>query len=40
LKQAFKPYNFLLTAAVGVGKETVDNGYEVDKIAQYLDLKK
>uniref|UniRef100_A0A6J0TUD3 chitinase n=1 Tax=Pogona vitticeps TaxID=103695 RepID=A0A6J0TUD3_9SAUR len=28
----------LLTAAVAAGKETVDNGYEVDKISQSLDF--
>lgn len=25
----------MLTAAVGAGKETIDNGYEIDKISQY-----
>uniref|UniRef100_A0A8D2L031 GH18 domain-containing protein n=1 Tax=Varanus komodoensis TaxID=61221 RepID=A0A8D2L031_VARKO len=28
----------LLTAAVAAGKQTVDNGYEVDKISQFLDF--
>ncbi len=34
LKEAFAPRNLLLTAAVGAGKSTIDNGYEIDKISQ------
>lgn len=26
----------MLTAAVGAGKETIDQGYEVDKIHKYI----
>lgn len=34
LKQAFIPHNLLLTAAVGVGESTAENGYEIEKITQ------
>ena len=34
LKQAFAPYNYLLTAAVGAGKSTIDSAYEVSEIAK------
>jgi GH18 family chitinase len=27
----------MLTAAVGVGASTIENGYEIDKISAYLD---
>ncbi|CAF0748267.1 unnamed protein product, partial [Brachionus calyciflorus] len=37
LKDAFRPKNLLLTAAVGAGYETVVNGYEIDKISKHLD---
>lgn len=38
LSAAFKPDNLLLTAAVAAGKPTIDAGYEIDKISQYLDF--
>jgi len=37
LKDVFRPFGFLLTAAVGAGQSTVDKAYEIDKISQYLD---
>ena len=38
LKAAFRPYNFLLTAAVGAGKPTIDAGYDIPKVCENLDL--
>jgi chitinase len=38
LKQAFRPFKLLLTAAVGAGKSTIDAAYEIPKVCQYLDL--
>ena len=38
LRVAFQPYNLLLTAAVGAGKETIENGYEIDQLAPHLDF--
>lgn len=38
LKAAFRPYNFLLTAAVGAGKPTIDAGYEIPQVCAQLDL--
>ena len=38
LKEAFAPYNFLLSAAVGAGKNTIDLAYEIDEIHKYLDF--
>jgi len=38
LKQAFIPENFLLTAAVGAGKETIDRAYDIPEISQHLDF--
>ncbi|CAF1311435.1 unnamed protein product [Adineta steineri] len=38
LKAAFEPYNLLLSAAVGAGEPTIEAGYEIDKIAKYLDF--
>lgn len=38
LRKAFKPYGWELTAAVGAAKKTVEQGYEVAKIAKYLDF--
>ena len=34
LRQAFAPHNLMLTAAVGVGESTAENGYEIEKITQ------
>jgi hypothetical protein len=36
MSYAFKQYNYLLTAAVAVGKSSIDNGYEINKISKYL----
>ena len=38
LKAAFRPYNFLLTAAVGAGKPTIDAAYDIPKVCENLDL--
>lgn len=38
LKTAFEPYGLLLTAAVGAGATTIEAGYEIDKLALYLDF--
>jgi chitinase len=38
LKNAFKPFDFILTAAVGVGFSTADLAYEIDKISPLLDF--
>jgi GH18 family chitinase len=35
---AFQPYNLLLTAAVGAGNSSIENGYEIDKLAPHLDF--
>ena len=37
LKEAFKPYNFLLSAAVSPSKQVIDAGYDVAKINADLD---
>jgi hypothetical protein len=34
LREIFKPYSLLLTAAVASGKATIDSGYEIDQIAR------
>jgi len=38
LKDAFRPKNYLLTAAVSAGKHTMDPGYDVPKMSEYLDI--
>ncbi|CAF4381717.1 unnamed protein product, partial [Rotaria sp. Silwood2] len=38
LKRAFRPFNFLLTAAVGAGKSTIDAAYEIPQVCQILDF--
>jgi chitinase len=38
LKEAFQPYNLILTAAVGAGASTIETAYEIDKIAPHLDF--
>ena len=35
LKTAFKPFGFLLSAAVGVGFNTAEKAYEISKITKY-----
>ena len=35
---ALKPYGLLLTAAVGMGIETIDKAYEIQEISKYLDF--
>lgn len=34
LREAFEPFNFLLTAAVAAGHENINKAYEIDKLAQ------
>lgn len=38
LKAAFTPHKYLLTAAIGAGKATVDISYEVAEMYKYLDF--
>ncbi|CAF1039913.1 unnamed protein product [Rotaria sordida] len=38
LKEAFRPFHFLLTAAVGAGKPTIDAAYEISQVCQILDI--
>ncbi|XP_013136711.1 PREDICTED: probable chitinase 2 [Papilio polytes] len=38
LKEAFEPKNYLLTAALGAGKETMDAAYDMHKLSRYLDF--
>ena len=38
LNAAFKPHKYLLTAAVPAGKDNIDRGYEIEKIAKELDF--
>ena len=40
MKQAFTPYNLMLTAAVGAGKSVIDTAYEVPEIAKWATLNK
>ncbi|KAJ8925941.1 hypothetical protein NQ315_009793 [Exocentrus adspersus] len=37
LRAAFRKYNFLLTAAFGAGKDTIDGAYDVEQLSIYLD---
>jgi len=37
LKEAFKEHKFLLTAAIGAGKATIDISYDVPAMYKYLD---
>jgi chitinase len=37
-ERALKPHGLLLTAAVGMGIETIDKGYEIQEISKYLDF--
>jgi chitinase len=36
LKEAFKPYKYLLTIGVAAGKTSIDAAYEIKKIAEYV----
>ncbi|XP_050296975.1 probable chitinase 2 [Anthonomus grandis grandis] len=38
LKAAFRKHNFLLTAAFGAGKDTIDIAYDVEGLSNYLDF--
>lgn len=38
MKANFEPHGLLLTAAVGVGMETVEAGYEIKEMSKYLDF--
>ncbi|XP_048477851.1 probable chitinase 2 [Plutella xylostella] len=38
LKEAFEPKGYILTAALGAGKETMDAAYELSKLSRYLDF--
>lgn len=38
LSTAFKQNSLLLSAAIGAGKVTIDNGYDIPAISQYLDF--
>jgi len=38
LKLSFEPHGFVLTAAVGAGKDTIDKGYEVAEVTKYFDF--
>lgn len=37
LRAAFSKYNFLLTAALGAGKDTIDIAYDMKGLSLYLD---
>ncbi|XP_028167467.1 probable chitinase 2 [Ostrinia furnacalis] len=38
LSEAFKPRGYILTAALGAGKDTMDAAYDLPKLSRYLDL--
>jgi GH18 family chitinase len=38
LKKAFEPNNLLLSAVVAAGIETIEKGYEIDQLSEYLDF--
>ena len=38
LSSAFKPYDWLLTAAVPATDSRIEQGFEVSKISKYLDF--
>ncbi|CAG2178751.1 unnamed protein product, partial [Oppiella nova] len=38
LREAFKPHNYLLTAAVSAGKKTIDVSYDVKQLNELLDI--
>ncbi|KAH9640606.1 hypothetical protein HF086_000550 [Spodoptera exigua] len=38
LSEAFEPYGYILTAALGAGKSTMETAYDLAKLSRYLDL--
>ncbi|XP_075988351.1 chitinase 2 [Anticarsia gemmatalis] len=38
LSEAFEPHGYILTAALGAGKTTMDTAYDLAKLSRYLDL--
>ncbi|XP_063595451.1 probable chitinase 2 [Penaeus indicus] len=38
LREAFRPYGWMLTAAVAAGKSTIDTAYDIDDLARNLDF--
>lgn len=38
LKEAFAPKGYILTAALGAGKATMDSAYDLTKLSRYLDF--
>ncbi|XP_026483657.2 probable chitinase 2 [Vanessa tameamea] len=38
LKDAFEPYGYILTAALGAGKDTMESAYDLAKLSRYLDF--
>ncbi|XP_073964913.1 probable chitinase 2 isoform X1 [Choristoneura fumiferana] len=38
LKEAFEPHNYILTAALGAGKDTMEAAYDLPKLSRYLDF--
>ncbi|KAL0809643.1 hypothetical protein ABMA28_011168 [Loxostege sticticalis] len=38
LSEAFKPRGYILTAALGAGKDTMEAAYDLPKLSRYLDL--
>ncbi|KAJ2938294.1 hypothetical protein O0L34_g13207 [Tuta absoluta] len=38
LNEAFEPHGYILTAALGAGKETMEAAYELTKLSRYLTL--
>lgn len=38
LKEAFRPHDFLLTAAVSAGKSFIEPAYDIKQVSKYLDL--
>lgn len=37
MKEAFQESNYLLTAALGVGLDTINAGYDIPELSKYLD---
>ncbi|XP_076763527.1 putative chitinase 2 [Xylocopa sonorina] len=37
LKEAFREYNYLLTAAISSNKDTIDKAYDIPELSKYLD---
>ncbi|XP_022817324.1 probable chitinase 2 [Spodoptera litura] len=38
LSEAFEPHGYILTAALGAGKSTMETAYDLAKLSRYLDL--